>query len=100
MRHEISVIIVDDAEMRRMNWQFRGINRTTDVLTFLDPVEIYISVDAARRQARQRKVTLHQECLRLLVHGLCHAAGMDHHTRKGFMEMRRREFEVLVQCEI
>lgn len=102
MKREISVILVDDAGMRRMNRQFRGKNKTTDVLTFADPelMEIYISLDAAGRQARRRKITLHQECLRLLVHGMCHVAGLDHHTRDEFMEMRRREFEVLVQCDL
>ncbi len=102
MKKEISVIFIDDVEMTRMNAQFRGKKKTTDVLTFDDPelMEIYISLDVAKRQARERKITLHQECLRLLVHGLCHAAGMDHHTLAEFQDMRRREFEVLVQCAI
>lgn len=96
----LNVCAISDAEMTRMNRQFRGKNKTTDVLTFVDPelVEIYISIDVARHQARERKITLQQECQRLLVHGLCHAAGMDHHTMAEFQEMRRREFEVLVQC--
>lgn len=95
-----NVCAVSDAEMTRMNRQFRQKNKTTDVLTFVyaDMVEIYISQAVARKQARERKVTLTQECQRLLVHGLCHALGMDHHTRDDFKEMRRREFEVLVQC--
>lgn len=102
MKRKVDVILVDDAEMIRLNRQFRSKNKTTDVLTFVDPmfVEIYISVPVAKRQARQRRITLHQECMRLLVHGLCHAAGMDHHTLPEFKEMRRREFEVLVQCAI
>lgn len=97
-----NVCAVSDPEMKRMNLQFRGKNKTTDVLTFVYPdlVEIYISLPVARRQARERKVTMAQECQRLLVHGMCHALGMDHHSRKDFMEMRRREFEVLVQCQL
>jgi probable rRNA maturation factor len=98
----VSIICVDDTEMRRMNRQFRNKNKTTDVLTFVDDefVEIYISIPVARRQARERKITLLQECQRLIVHGLCHAAGYDHHTVPDFQKMRRREFEVLVQCAI
>lgn len=97
---QIAAVAIDDSEMRRMNRQFRGKDRTTDVLTFVYPdmVEIYISLPVARKQASDRKVTLARECQRLIVHGMCHALGMDHHTRKEFMEMRRREFEVLVQC--
>lgn len=95
----IVVAAILDPEMQLMNLQFRGKNKTTDVLTFVDSdlTEIYISLPVARRQARERGVTLAQECQRLLVHGLCHAQGMDHHTREGFMQMRRREFEILVQ---
>lgn len=98
----LTICAVPDAEMMRMNRQFRGKNKTTDVLTFVYPdlVEIYISLPVARRQAKRRCITLAQECQRLVVHGLCHAAGMDHHTLSGFQEMRRREFEVLVQCAI
>lgn len=97
-----NICAVSDAEMMHMNRQFRKKNKTTDVLTFVysDLVEIYISLPVARKQARERKVTVAQECQRLLVHGMCHALGMDHHTRDEFAEMRRREFEVLVQCEI
>lgn len=97
-----TICAISDTEMTRMNRQFRQKNKTTDVLTFVyaDMVEIYMSQTVARKQARERKVTLTQECQRLLVHGLCHALGMDHHTRDDFMEMRRREFEVLVQCDI
>lgn len=102
MKRKVDVILVNDTEMTRLNRQFRGKNKTTDVLTFVDPmfVEIYISLPVAKRQARQRGITLHQECLRLLVHGLCHSVGMDHHTLPEFQEMRRREFEVLVQCDL
>lgn len=99
MKRQVNVCAVSNAEMRRMNREFRRKDKTTDVLTFVYPdlVEIYIALTAARRQARARHVTVAQECRRLVVHGLCHAAGMDHHTREGFMEMRRREFEWLVQ---
>lgn len=102
MKRKLDVIFVDDVEMTRLNRQFRGKRKTTDVLTFVDPmfVEIYISLPVAKKQARQRGVTLHQECLRLLVHGMCHAEGMDHHTIPEFQVMRRNEFEVLVQCDL
>lgn len=94
-----SIVGITDKEMKRLNTQFRGKSKTTDVLTFVDAgeVEIYMSLPVARRQARERGLTLAQECQRLLVHGLCHAAGMDHHTQAEFQEMRRCEFEILVQ---
>jgi probable rRNA maturation factor len=84
-----------------MNTRFRHRPRTTDILTFVYPpdhVELYMSLSVARRQARERGVGLSQECQRLLVHGLCHVAGMDHYTVADFQQMRRTECEVLVQC--
>ena len=87
---ELSVAFVDDATMRALNRRFRRKNKTTDVLTF--PDEIVISLDQARRQARDEKHSLATEVRYLLVHGVLHALGYDHETDRG--EMNEREWEV------
>lgn len=80
---ELSVAFVDDAAMRALNKKFRRKDRTTDVLTF--PDEIVISVDQARRQARDEKHSLATEIRYLLAHGILHALGYDHETDGGEM---------------
>lgn len=59
--------------------------------------EIYIALGVARRQARQRGISLRHEVVRLGVHGLAHLAGYDHHTAPDFSVMRKKEFEALMK---
>ena len=91
---EVSIALVDDDTMRNLNRQFRHKNKTTDVLTFPgeESCEIVISVDQARRQARDEKHSLATELRYLLVHGLLHALGYDHETDSG--EMNALEVDV------
>lgn len=92
----ISCLIADDTEIRRLNRQYRGMNRATDVLSF--PAadgngfagDIAISVDRARAQAAERGHSLEDELRLLMLHGALHLAGMDHETDSG--EMARAEF--------
>jgi len=89
---ELSIAFVDDATMRALNKKFRRKDKTTDVLTF--PEEIVISLDQARRQAREERHSLATEVRYLIAHGVLHALGYDHETDDGEMnelEMRVRE---------
>jgi probable rRNA maturation factor len=87
---ELSVAFVGDATMKTLNRRFRRKNTTTDVLTF--PDEIVISIDQARRQARDEKHSLATEVRYLLLHGILHALGYDHESDRG--EMNALEFSV------
>ena len=90
----IACLIADDAEIRRLNRQFRGKNYSTDVLSFPavrngQAGDIAISIDRARAQAAERGHTLADELRILMLHGALHLAGMDHETDSG--EMARAE---------
>jgi len=87
---ELSIAFVDDATMRALNRQFRRKDKTTDVLTF--PDEIVISIEQARRQARDEKHSLATEVRYLIVHGVLHALGYDHENDEG--EMNELELRV------
>ena len=91
---EVSIALVDDATMRRLNRTFRHSNKTTDVLTFPadSSGEIVICVDQARRQAIQEKHSVATEVRYLIVHGILHALGFDHETDNG--EMNELELEI------
>ena len=100
---ELSVVLVADREMRTLNRRWRGHDRPTDVLSFAQREgpggapggllgDVVISVDAARRQARQRGETLGREADRLLIHGLLHLLGYDHERSAAeARRMARRE---------
>lgn len=80
---EVSIAFVGDDEIGRLNEEWLGRDGPTDVLSFglgEAPLvaDIYISVDTARRNAARFGVELREELLRLVVHGVLHAAGYDH----------------------
>ncbi len=103
---ELSVLFTNDERTRELNRSWRGVDRTTDVLSFPSgggPPEggllgdVVVNVDAARRQARRWGVSLDEEIWRLLVHGVLHLCGYDHKRRPEREEMRRREEELLAE---
>ena len=92
----VTVLLTTDAAIRKLNKQFRGMNKATDVLSFpayemAEGVagDLAVSVDTARRQAAEQGHALGVEIKVLVLHGLLHLAGYDHETDKG--EMARRE---------
>jgi probable rRNA maturation factor len=85
---EISVILVSDARISRIHKQFMNDPSPTDVITFQHG-EIVISVETAKRQARQYGTTVVHELRLYLVHGLLHLCGFDDKTSLGAAEMKR-----------
>ncbi len=103
---ELSLELVGDGRMRRLNRQYRGKDRTTDVLAFSmreseSPCrmllgDVVISVPAAIRQAREAGRSAEDELAALLVHGVLHLCGFDHErSAQEAARMRRRERKVL-----
>ncbi len=87
---EVSIVFIDDEEMRKLNMRYRKKNETTDILSFrlnegkfadLDPNvlgDIAISLPQAEKQAAEYGITIDCELTRLLVHGVLHLLGYDH----------------------
>lgn len=98
LRGEVSVLFTTDAAIRKLNRQFRGKNKATDVLSF--PADgpaaqglagdLAISVPTARCQAAAQGHALGVELKVLVLHGLLHLAGYDHETDTGQMARRER----------
>jgi rRNA maturation RNase YbeY len=98
----LSVSLVDDDAIRRLNREHRGLDEVTDVLSFpvdaLDPLppemerelgDVVISLAQARRQAVEAGVSEQEELTSLVVHGVLHLAGFDHETDAGEMFERQ-----------
>ncbi|MGD0097704.1 MAG: rRNA maturation RNase YbeY [Terracidiphilus sp.] len=98
LKGEVSVLLTTDAAVRKLNRQFRGKNKPTDVLSF--PAEgigaeelagdLAISIDTARRQAAEQDHSLACELKILILHGLLHLVGYDHESDDGKMARRER----------
>lgn len=86
-------LIAGDAELRRLNREFRGEDRPTDVLSFPSGQtgrsarlgDLAISLQRARSQARGFGHSTEQEIHFLMLHGLLHLTGLDHETDRGRM---------------
>jgi probable rRNA maturation factor len=99
----LTVCLVGDATMRRLNLRWRGKDRTTDVLSFPgggpDPSgghhlgDVVISIPTAARQAAEVGHSLAREVRVLLVHGVLHLLGHDHETDDGRMMRLQRRLE-------
>jgi len=98
LKGQVSVLLTTDPAIRRLNRQFRGKNKATDVLSF--PAEgigaedlagdLAISVPTALRQAIEQGHSLSTEVKVLMLHGLLHLAGYDHEADSGQMARRER----------
>ena len=102
----LSLMITDDAALRRLNREFLGIDRPTDVLSFpsaeTDPEsgvtyygDIAISLPRARAQARAAKHALLAEMQLLVVHGVLHLLGHDHARAREQAKMWRAQAAIL-----
>ncbi len=96
---ELSIALVDDEDMQRLNSEYRGLGETTDVLSFPlgedDFGEIIISWPRAKEQAREFGHSLDRELGFLLVHGILHLLGYDHQQEDEREIMRGKEEEIL-----
>lgn len=98
----LSVTYVDDRGMRRLNREHRGINTTTDVLSFpSDPVpgeyqhlgDIVISLPVAEKMAKKLGISRRREVETLIIHGFLHLCGYDHEVDSGEMLKLQAELE-------
>jgi len=106
--HEtLTITFIRDREMRRLNRNYRGIDKPTDVLSFAyretgdDFVpedesghlgDLVISVETADRYRKELGLTFEREIEYLIIHGTLHLAGYDHETDNG--EMNRLEMKL------
>ncbi|MCL2219887.1 MAG: rRNA maturation RNase YbeY [Chitinispirillia bacterium] len=91
-----TVILCSDCTIRRLNRLYRGKDKATDVLSFPfgdDDLlgEVYISLQRAKIQAKKYGLTYEEELKRLLVHGLLHLMGYDHHKKADREAMEEKE---------
>lgn len=105
--YEVSLYLIDDSEMRRLNFEHRGLRRTTDVLSFqqfqsLDLItpgpdgvvllgDIAISMGTLARRCNNRGDDPGREMVKLLVHGVLHLIGFEHASDTARREMRQME---------
>jgi probable rRNA maturation factor len=108
---EVSILLVNDRKMKELNLRYRGLDKTTDVLSFsqMENVtqqsaiskqqsilgDIVINLHKAKRQAVEHDLTFNEELSWLLIHGFLHLIGYEHEeTRYLKNKMARKEKEL------
>ena len=104
---EISILLVDDLQITKLNESYLHRNGPTDVIAFsqLEGAfshlnnhllgDVVISLETAQRQAQEDLTTLQDEIIFLLIHGTLHLLGYDHEgTVKQAREMQAKQQEV------
>lgn len=106
------IIFIDDDKMHEMNLSYRGIDRTTDVLSFalndnkhIDAIvnslgDIFISIPKMKSQASDYGHSEKRELSFLVVHGLLHLLGYDHMNESDEKEMFDLQNEILNKLNI
>ncbi len=98
---EVELLLVDTKSMHELNLEHRGVDKTTDVLSF--PIEdfphaplgsIVINYELASKKAQELGHTSEEEITLLFIHGLLHLLEYDHEVDSG--QMREKE-EVLIK---
>jgi len=106
--YDISLSLIGPIKMKRMNKQYRNIDKTTDVLSFAyndgltlsgddnhDLGDIFINVNRVHSQALDYGHSIKREFCFLFVHGLLHCLGYDHHTIEEEKEMFSLQEKIL-----
>ncbi len=116
---ELSVSLVDDNEIRKINKQFRTINEPTDVLSFpqYEPEEIdefisspapfgklilgdvVISLEWIERESKGDYEVVRRSFAWMMVHGILHLFGYDHEASDDDGRMREEESRILLEME-
>ena len=107
--YEVSIIFVDETRIREINNDFRHIDRATDVISFAfaDGVgaefapyllgDIFICTDVVASHAEKYGTTFDEEMTFMVVHGILHLLGFDHHKKGEREKMRTAENVVMKQ---
>lgn len=108
--YNLSVSLIDDHTIQKLNKEYRNIDKKTDVISFamldsedivkveessLDLGDIFISVETAQEQADNLNQSLKREILFLFIHGLLHLLGFDHQSKEEEQTMFKLQREIL-----
>ena len=110
----ISVSFVDKAEIKKLNKEYRGVDKVTDVLSFplyesgcipapedltedeeLALGDVVICEEVCEAQAKEFGHSIEREIIYLFTHSVFHLLGYDHETEEDKADMRAREEEVM-----
>ena len=107
---ELSVVLTDDAEQQGLNRDWRGIDKSTNVLSFpqiepFGPVsgilgDIILARETLEREALEQGVSFEDHFTHLMVHGFLHILGYDHMDDDEALVMEGLETQILASLGV
>ena len=110
---ELSILIVDDSQIERLNREYLNRSGPTNVIAFpmqegefsnINPHllgDVVISVETAERESRMAGISMEKRFSQLLVHGILHLFGYDHEkTERESLRMEKKNDELLKLVEM
>lgn len=102
---EVSISLVNDKEIKRLNREYRGIDKPTNVLSFeLSDDEllgdIFISFDTVAKEAAAQNKKFEHHAAHMVVHGVLHLVGYDHLDDDSADKMESVEIKILKKIGI
>ena len=100
VKANVSLLVTDDTEIRRLNEKYRGINHSTDVLSFPSGDvgyygDIAISLEKAQAQATEYGHSMEREVAFLMAHAMLHLFGYTHKEDGHEKELRQKQREIM-----
>jgi probable rRNA maturation factor len=102
LKGPVEIHLVTDAAIRRVNRERLGHDWATDICTFPmnEPFlwgELIVSMQTARREARERGIPFERELALYVIHGVLHLRGLDDRTAAARARMRAAESRALAK---
>ena len=95
--NSIEITIIDDKQIAKVHSEFMNDPSPTDVITF-DYGEILVSAETALSNSEEMQVSLENEILLYIIHGMLHLGGYLDGSNEGFKEMKSLQEMILDSC--
>lgn len=103
-KFDISIAFVGDRVIRKLNEEYRGIDKTTDILSFSGEDnflgELIVNYSQIKRQAKKFNNTENQELVFIIVHGLLHLMGDRDDTEEKREAMIKKGDDIIKNLEL
>ena len=107
----LNLVFIDDKNIKKINKEFRKINKSTDVLTFINSVknnknvnehycDIFFSAETIRKDAKKSLINIYDHITHLMIHCFLHVNGYDHKKETDFIKMKILEEKILMKFDI
>ena len=109
--YNCNIILADNKLIKKINYKFRKINQSTDVLTFVSEIrkknikklkicDIFISAEIIKKDAKRNNTTFYDHFTHILIHSFLHINGFNHIKNKDYYQMNKKEVLILKKLGI